>query len=352
MQERRKILMGYKGNPWRAVTASVTGASHIRKWLREQNRERNSIGELENDTDDIKALNQDRVGVSLGTPVNTGKSSKMNPTVVAVSDGHGGAKYIRSGIGAGFAVLGACKVATLNLNLSNEMRGADIDQVVSHIKTRFLDAWFNDVDEYSQRHPFKEEELVALSESARKDLYANPRKAYGCTVLWVVGYDDMLISFQLGDGNIVLLYEDGRIESTNDLSIHEPGEETESLCTITSPHEIQHQIFRGNEKGLALPILVALSSDGLYKSYEHNDDFLRIPQICLAALKEKDFNHDLVESTIKDFLQVVTDKGAGDDTTLGIMYNLKRASSKTKSTQKQTKQTEKVAIQEAEDNGK
>ena len=343
--------MGYKENLWKTVTASVTGASHIRKWLREQNRERNSVGELESDAEDVIALNQDRVDVSFGTPINVSNGSKANPTVVAVSDGHGGAKYIRSGTGAGFAVLGACRVATLNLNLSNDMRGADIDQVIGHIKTRFLDAWFNDVDEYTQQNPFKEEELCALSENARNDLLTNPRKAYGCTVLWIVGYDDMLITFQLGDGNIVLLYDDGRVESTTDLSIHEPGEETESLCTTKSPHEIQHQVFRGNEQGEDLPVLVALSSDGLYKSYEHNDDFLKIPQICLDALNENDFNHELVESVIKDFLQVVTDKGAGDDTTLGIMYNAKKVSAKKQFKQKQTNQKANVKKQEAGFNG-
>jgi serine/threonine protein phosphatase PrpC len=344
--------MNYKGNPWRTVTATVTGASHIRKWLREQNRERNSVGENENDMEYIKALNQDRVNISHGTPVNANNGSKTNPTVVAVSDGHGGAKYIRSGIGAGFAVLSACRMATLNLNLSNEMRGADIEQVVSHIKTRVLDAWFNDVDDYTIKHPFKDEEFVALSEKARKDLAANPRKAYGCTLLWVVGYNDLIITFQLGDGNIILLYEDGRVESTTDLSIHEPGEETESLCTIKSPHEIQHQIFRSGEQDGGLPVLVAISSDGLYKSYEHNEDFLKIPQICLETLKEKNFNHELVESTIKDFLHVVTEKGAGDDTTLGIMYNTEKLSSKAKPIRTQVKSIINAKTQEAELNGK
>ena len=177
--------MDFKENTWRTVTATVTGASHIRKWLREQNRKHSSVGEFESDADTIKMLNQDRVDVSLGTPVNTGEGSKANPSVLAVSDGHGGAKYIRSGIGAGFAVLGACRVTTLNFNLTNDMSGAAIDQVVSHLKTRFMDAWFNDVDDYTQKHPFSDEETKHLTESARKDLIENPRKAYGCTLLWV-----------------------------------------------------------------------------------------------------------------------------------------------------------------------
>ena len=319
--------MSYKGNPWRIVTATVTGASHIRKWLREQNREASSIGALASDAAVIHELSQDRVEVSLGAPV-SGDSVKMNPTVVAVSDGHGGVKYVRSGIGAEFAVSGACKAAALNSNLTNEMRGAYIDQIASHIKTRILDAWFKDVDNFTMNYPFLDEELCALSENARNDLIANPRKAYGCTLLWVVAYEDMLVTFQLGDGNIILLYEDGRVESTNDLSVHEPGEETESLCMVSSPHEIKHQVYRSDEKGEGLPVLVAISSDGLYKSYELDEDFLKIPKICFDTLRESNFNREKVESIIKDFLQVVTDKGAGDDTTLGILYNFERLSVK------------------------
>ena len=341
--QRRAFYMSFKGNPWRTVATTVTGASHIRKWLREQNRKYNSIGECENDADNIKMLNQDRVEFSLGTPVNTGNESKVNPAVIAVSDGHGGAKYIRSGIGAGFAVLGACRVATLDFNLSNDMSGAAIDQVVSHLKTRFMDAWFNDVDDYTKKYPFNDEEVMHLSENARADLLNNPRKAYGCTLLWAIGYNDMLITLQLGDGNIILLYEDGRVESTSDLSLHEPGEETESLCTLKSPHEIQHQVFRSDEEGEGLPILISVSSDGLYKSYEHNEDFFKIPHICLNTLKDNNFNNESVGAIIKDFLQVVTEKGAGDDTTLGIVYNFDKLSKNVRITQSQA--TPSIAVE-------
>jgi len=77
--------MGNKGNPWRVAKASVTGAAHTRR----------------------KARNQDRIESSLGTPVKT--DGRSNPTALAVSDGHGGAKYVRSGKGAEFAVLAACR---------------------------------------------------------------------------------------------------------------------------------------------------------------------------------------------------------------------------------------------------
>jgi len=284
--------MDNKRNPWEVVKASVIGAAHVRR----------------------KMPNQDRISTSQDAPTKA-KDKASRPTVLAVADGHGSAKYVRSGQGAEFAVLAACRVAADELSISSDFSNSTVDEIVSHFKTKVFNTWLTDINDFTTKHPFTPEELESLNEKVREDLMQNPRKAYGCTLLLVICYDDMVITLQLGDGNILLLYDDGRVEYTDELA-GEPGEETDSLCTVQSPHEIKHHIFKGSE----LPVLATVSSDGLYKSFEYDAEFLKIPQTCYDALRANDFQAQPVEDIIEAFLRTVTDNGAGDDTTLGIIF--------------------------------
>jgi serine/threonine protein phosphatase PrpC len=290
--------MSQTANTWRVIGASVQGASHIRR----------------------NKPNQDSIYPEFSGGA---YSHRRTPCVMAVSDGHGGAKYVRSGAGSLYAAMLAAQAALYDSVLYANLKEDEIEETIYHLKVRFFNMWACNVDEDLSLNPLTMDALADLDDKSAADVLANPRKAYGCTLLWVIGYDDLVITMWLGDGNILLLYENGIVESVQDLSKMDGGNATQSLCSLQSPQEIQHRVF----KNKPLPVVVTASTDGLYNSYADDSAFLAIPPVCLEELINSDLDIVRITRRIDRFLRRVTNNGIGDDTTLGIMFDRSRISS-------------------------
>lgn len=259
---------------WATLGCSVIGASHVKRGVE----------------------NQD--SIYFGGP----------PIFVAVADGHGGKKYVRSHIGSRLAVTAVGSVLAQCLPLHTQMK--DIDANIRHIKSRFLLQWQKSVDEYLSDRPFSEEEMENFQQ------LENPRQAFGTTFLCAIAYKDLVLLLQYGDGDIVGLYADKAIDLM-DADVRNFAGDTLSLGSLADASEISHKILTGGD----IPGLITLSTDGIKNSYNDTipheiEQFYKIPIAIRAAL---DNRNELIND-LENLLKKITANGSGDDVTLGVLY--------------------------------
>src|SRR5271156_2150462 len=157
---------------WRTIGASVRGADHVRTGL----------------------PNQDALEC---WPRDGGRS----PVIACVSDGHGGARYFRSAVGATLAA----RVAAATL------RDMAAPELLNDAPRRIVEAWQAAVEKHLRAHPFEPGEWERLpaeeAEEAWQQIEMNPLVAYGATLLCALAVDSRMSFLQLGDGDILRVDE-------------------------------------------------------------------------------------------------------------------------------------------------
>ena len=187
---------------WRAGGASVRGANHARAALPNQ--------------DALRWL------------------PAPGALICALSDGHGSDKSFRSDLGALFAVQTALTVIQDTLLESVPANPAALAERLPHI---IVDAWRQAVECHLAEAPFTDAEWARLSakdgDGARQRVEAkrNWWLAYGATFLLCVVTPGFILYAQLGDGDILLVSQDGSVARPNwqaDPRLF--ANETTSLC--------------------------------------------------------------------------------------------------------------------------
>lgn len=255
-----------------------------------------------------------------GTPNQDAVCFGDGPTFVAVSDGHGAKKYIRSHLGSFFAVNCIKEVLKQCTPLNTSMK--DINPYILHIKSRFLLSWQQSIDNDLHTNPFTDDENSFLvsncSQKEIESIKTNPRLAYGCTFLCAVVYNNLILILHHGDGDILGIYGD-TVQDIVQWDNRNFAGNTLSLGSLKDAQEMGHQILTDD----SLPSLITISTDGIKNSYNDKikseiEQFYKIPIAISMALKEEcDISYD-----IQNLLTKITTNGSGDDVTLGILYNM------------------------------
>lgn len=145
-------------------------------------------------------------------------------------------------------------------------------------------------------------------------------KLYGSTLLGLVITEKFLFAFQLGDGDIVKVSENGvyhMIEADKIL-----GTETHSLSKAESWKKAITLIRKREEKE-SMPVMYMLSSDGLANSYRNDDEFKKTCMDYYILLKEHGVK--AVSDQLKTWLQETSEMGCGDDITALFAYEKPQA---------------------------
>jgi serine/threonine protein phosphatase PrpC len=209
---------------WRAVSASRRGSAH---------------GE--------GVPNQDAVRVERAA------SAGGDVWVVAVADGHGGARYVRSDVGARTAV----DVAVRHVAEALSDRD-DPATVLREVVPGIVEEWRTQVAGDARDRPFTEDERARGSDGSAT--------AYGATLLVaVVGGHGVAVA-QVGDG-------DALVRSHGFATRPVPGDdrlvagETTSLCLDSAAEDFRYAVVPDS----AEPDLVLLSTDGYGNSFAQAD---------------------------------------------------------------------------------
>lgn len=137
---------------------------------------------------------------------------------------------------------------------------------------------------------------------------------YGTTLLGVAFADDNAFVYQIGDGDIQIITEDGvqsLVEADKFL-----GVETYSLA-----HDISWSYAKTTMislKEVKKPFLIMLSTDGLANSYINDDEFKKCCKDYFEIIKEEGF--ETVKSELEGWLRDTSDEGCGDDVTVALAY--------------------------------
>ena len=295
---------------WRCLGESVRGASHVRSGLPNQ--------------DAIRWFPESGIGL---------------PLILAVSDGHGSAKSFRSDRGSRFAVETAIKVIQeffLSSQSSDINFSALKDAAQRLLPPRLVNEWRkavnkdlglseNDEEKLTNKPNFTDEEKKILvdkdGEAAWQAVENNYFLAYGATVLAVLVTDSFIVYIQLGDGDILEVDSKGNTTRPLERDPNLIANETTSLCMNKAWNEFQVHIKlypQGTPK--EIPALILVSTDGYSNSFSTDEGFFKIGQDYRQMFKSN--LTEEVRQKLEGFLQETSEKGSGDDITLGMIKRL------------------------------
>ena len=179
--------------------------------------------------------------------------------VASVADGHGSRRHFRSGFGSRFAV-DAATTCAVRAFASDEIDGTATEgalQAKDRLVPSVLDTWRTAVSDHVSSFPFSPEE-----ESLRRP-GDGPEIAYGSTLLVAVWTTGWLLCIQIGDGDILVMHNDGRVEVPVPGDPNIQGHRTTSLCQPDALGSFRYGIVDSSPEP---PIGLLLASDGYANS--------------------------------------------------------------------------------------
>lgn len=180
--------------------------------------------------------------------------------LAAVSDGHGGPRYVRSHLGARRAVEIALDLLAHRASVTEHPHP---EHLVRAAVPDVVEEWRAWAQEHASGHPFTDEER---SRSGVADLDDDPLFAYGATLLLVVVLDRGMGIAQIGDGD-VLVRTDGYVTRPVPGDPRLVAGETTSLCLGSAVADFRYATLTE----VAGPDLVMLASDGYGNSFAQPD---------------------------------------------------------------------------------
>lgn len=214
---------------------------------------------------------------------------------VAVADGHGSPASHRSDVGARLAVEGM--VAALADHAPPLDDPGGIDDFLAEVVARWRDAVLRHVAD----HP-----LTATGPGG-------PTLVYGSTLLALAAGVDGLLLAQLGDGDILLVADDG---STERAFAHDPrrtADETMSLCSPDAAAAFRTRVLPVGR----WPAMCVLATDGYANSFDGDAAFLRAGGDFLALVRAHGTAY--LGRMLPGWLEETTRLGSGDDVTVAVV---------------------------------
>ncbi|MFC8080137.1 protein phosphatase 2C domain-containing protein [Streptomyces sp. NPDC057307] len=252
--------------------------------------------------------------------------------VLAVADGHGSRAHFRSELGAGWAVeaFTSCARVYAREVVRRGDDAANWPRLLAEARTlpqQVVHAWRRRVLIHEANSPAHGASSTpsstprstpnstpgTTSQSTAGTTAGSAHEAdlavYGSTLIGAVLTERLLICWQLGDGDIVLVDADG----TTHMPLHtgpDMGDETESLCEPEAWRKarLHWQPLTGGP-----PPGVLLSTDGLSKSFADHEGFLAFA----TGVRSRAASHGVaaVQAQLPDWLGHAA-KYSGDDATL------------------------------------
>lgn len=295
--------MGKQPGSWLVLGASVRGADHVRASRRNQ--------------DALRWWPRAGAGQAL---------------VLAIADGHGGAHYVRSHIGAQLAVRTAVQVLSRELLplFQSAVDGAGQEPDLTQLKRTceewlprvLVRHWLTRVERHLRRYPLDEAERALVLEdrqtaAKRKSRPVAGTQAYGATLLAVLITQAFLLYVQLGDGDILTVNAEGQV-ARPPLACDERllGNETTSLCTPEAWRSVRLYF---QPLISPPPALILLATDGYANSFVDGHAFEQVGADLLAGLRTQGVA--AINADLPDWLWHTSTSGSGDDITVAMAFH-------------------------------
>lgn len=251
-----------------------------------------------------------------------GTGTAEEPLILAVADGHGSAQHARSDVGAGYAVE---QFAAHAREFADRSQAADpggartlsrLMRYAQHEMPRQLVAgWQHDVQKHYDRQ--RRDEQQRRDDRQPPEAGGEPTSAqklllYGATLVGAVLTPDLFAAWQLGDGELVIVEEDGAVARPLAPAEADLGDETESLCSREA-WRLMRVHWAPVTDPSRTPRLISLSTDGLSKSFASDEGFIQFVTGLSGRLTAE--GTDAVRAVLPEWLAKAA-QHSGDDTTL------------------------------------
>lgn len=229
--------------------------------------------------------------------------------IAAVADGHGSARHFRSDVGSSIAVKITCGLLSRYLDRMDfrERFKKNPDFILRQLEKQILMKWTEAVEEYHQGHPITEEEKAEYTDRQEKDRVVT---AYGSTVLVAAMTRDLSFGIVLGDGGFVVLNQADQLF----IPVEDPNARanyTSSLCNTNAIRYFEH--WYSLEKAKAMFV----STDGLYKSFASEEDFLKYHGLIAKMYDDP----ERTKNSLHHNFEKRTREGSGDDISMALVYS-------------------------------
>lgn len=221
-------------------------------------------------------------------------------TVLAIADGHGSSKHYRSEIGAKLAVQVALALLNDFAHADTGDNARQIKQAADYIPSQLVQAWRAAVDEDDNGETEDAKQRYSI---------------YGTTLLAVLICADYALYLQIGDGDLLVLTEDGQLQSPLPKNNRLIANETYSLCEEKALYHIELSLQFFDHK--PLPALIFLATDGYANSFPDSIEF----QQAVQDFQQQIITHgaDKIQACLADWLNETSEQGSGDDVTVAMM---------------------------------
>lgn len=226
--------------------------------------------------------------------------------IAAVADGHGSPNCRYSCIGSKKAVNAFFDVfedLTSQLDYDYERLQKYItDTKDDFIPKKICNLWKDKVEEFHRKsHPDEPFEPIY----------------YGTTLIGIIVCPLFCFSFQIGDGDILIVDSTGLTVRMMD-SEKILGNETYSLSSKDA-WKFSNTMMKHFQSNDDIPALFLISTDGMSNSFVSETDFLKCGKDYFFLLKEHGV--EVVKNNLEIWLNETMENGCGDDITLVLIIN-------------------------------
>jgi len=225
--------------------------------------------------------------------------------VMAVADGHGDRRHDLSHRGAALAVEAGVEEVVQSLSAA---ASGDPGTTAAPLTARVTDRWARKVLA----------DAAGTGGGSGGDPEGDPHPVltrYGTTLLLAVATRERILLAQLGDGDILMVRPDGRVESPLEKDPALLGSVTHSLSS-RNVQECWHTAeIPGNGGGVLL-----LATDGLSDSFAGpgEEEFLTFARSLVDRIHE--FGIERVAGSLPAWLESFSRQGSGDDITVALAW--------------------------------
>lgn len=264
--------------------------------------------------------------------------------ICVVADGHGSDNYPRTDRGSQFAVDAAIEQIKAFVQkiynpdpedpeISEKESNELIDRLLhtkinethllQYLSRNILMKWREFVEKDVDENPFREAEMVNVSEKYKKRYMPEDvserraEKAYGSTLIAYAVTEKFSFGIQIGDGKCVVIDQDGTVSEPIPWDENCQMNVTTSICDSDASDEFR--FFVTPEK----PSAVFCGSDGIDDSYANEEEMYALYRSILKIFVEHGI--EVGKSEIKEYLPVLTKKGSGDDVSVALIMDIQRA---------------------------
>lgn len=234
------------------------------------------------------------------------------PIIAAVADGHGSTGCFRSDVGAKLAVTLAVEVLRELVESFQDSYNVSKENAMSFMPRLFLQRWRAAVLEDIEKRPYTPQELERAD---IKQLERNALFAYGTTLMLSLILDERVFFWQIGDGDILAITDEGELYEPIERDERLMGNETTSLCMPDAINE-----FRVTITPHRAPLgLVMMSTDGYSNSFKSSSGFHKAADDLLEMLS--DIGPDQVRQRLPGWLDETSQAGSGDDISVVLIWS-------------------------------